>query len=376
MIAIRTNELPSEFHESAYYKSFEPVSGDEDASTVIMVPDDCVRTDMTIMCDYDLHHMLRTAMFWGFETATTDMLVYCLRWVLQPPDGKQMQTVLECADHVPNAHLSPIYWELLAVANPSNVENVVRAGLPVLRFFEAVCCSYYNPEHYVKEAIRQNKVDCLRHLLAKRDKTNNVHNATFIEHAVSHGHMDSLVFLHKEGYSWRPLAAQTATKGNHRDCLAYLIAHGPPLNSMVTHTIARTAVTFGSFACLDYLLDTVVDTDHWFVSDLWTYVKSAYGVHYLANKRCPWHIDAMTMVILAVKETECVSVVEYCHRRGCSLSTRAIAAAVHREHYDCVVYLVDNGCPWNEYCYKEEFTDTRAKCYAYLAAHGRPKKIQ
>lgn len=104
------------------------------------------------------------------------------------------------------------------------------------------------------------------------------------EHAARGGHLHCLKWLHEHGYLWDKNTCSFSALGGYLDCLKYAHENGCPWNIMTSNYAAAN----GKLECLKYSLSPPT------------------------GESCP-----------------------------CDLSTSYAA----EEHYDCLKYLYDKGCP-------------------------------
>ncbi len=120
-------------------------------------------------------------------------------------------------------------------------------------------------------------------------------------------------------YPIHPDACTAAALGNHLDCLALLLSHNAPWGTETT----CAAALHSHFDSLQYLLE----------------------------KGCSYEDD---LLISAAKGGNLTSLQYLIDMRGMYMSVDVFQAAFEYAHPECVAYLIEMGCPFNGYSFREE----------------------
>ena len=89
---------------------------------------------------------------------------------------------------------------------------------------------------------------------------------------------------------------------------------------------------------------------------------------YLHEEGCPWN------------ETTCekaarnghLDILKYLHEEGCPWDESTCKAAAMNGHLDCLIYLRENGCPWNKYTFYHAAYNGHLDMLKYLQEEDCP----
>lgn len=137
-----------------------------------------------------------------------------------------------------------------------------------------------------------------------------------------------------------------AARKGHLACLGYAI------HNFSIHAGACTAAAAGNFVnCLALLRENNAE---W--TEDTTHAAAASGsldaLHYLMDYNCPYS-DGLLLSAVEGGSRDCVRYLV--EERGLEMSVGVFSAAFERAHLECVVYLIDAGCPFSDYDFRKEF---------------------
>jgi len=89
---------------------------------------------------------------------------------------------------------------------------------------------------------------------------------------------------------------------------------------------------------------------------------------YLHENGCPWNHYA-TENAAKCGHLDCL---KYLHENGCTWDKYAIESASQNGHLDCLKYLHESGCPWDKYATRETSKNGHLDCLKYLHENGCP----
>jgi hypothetical protein len=241
----------------------------------------------------------------------------------------------------------------------------------------------YNQKTYMPNINRIGNLDYLKSVSSKIPKSKWTDIALNI--LIKNGNLDCLKFALAQGCQKTFKICNFAAKYGRLDCLKYARDNGYPLHI----TTVNNAIQFGQINCLEYIYDSgmrddkILDTaafygnidsikfarkrgEEWSVSV--TRIAASSGkldcLKYLHENGCPW--DEETCSDAATRYIECL---KYAHENGCPWEeTTCIQAAIHG-NIECLKYAHQNGCPLgNDVCRVTDYSYSTKRCimYAYL----------
>lgn len=154
------------------------------------------------------------------------------------------------------------------------------------------------------------------------------------EYAASHGYLDCLQFLlEHNGKQWDADAeAICAVEQGHLHCLRYLCENGYPPQ---TESVIATAVASQHFECVQYL--------HQVANASWIKFPNVQ-LSFYGNLR----------------------MLEYAHSNGYNITMIELYDAIESDSAQCLQYLHQHNCPWDEHAYCHAIACGSLACVEYL----------
>ena len=371
MLSVRIRDLPSDFQNSAYYRSLNVPDEDttEEADPEILVPEKCTRLEPTMCTFDDLAHMLRTMLFWGFDqTPRTVWDAFIVQYrerkhgkkkrrgtgipiknscktshtvkkrgtTKEREERKHRCLVADLCAQVPDMDKSPVLAELSAI-NTKDPLVIISVGVRLLTYWH--------------------------------EKKRLILSANLTAFAAEHGHLVCLQYLCELGCFYDGYTTQAATRGGHLNCLQYMHergCYGRGYSDMVY------AISGSHLDCLRYLLEIVYA--HIPGGDNWEAIRAAaqFGslncLRYLHENGYPWNVCA-TWYAAEHGHLECL---QYMHENGCLWDTRTIDMAAQGGKLNCIRCLREQGCPWSWYAPFAAARNGHLECLIYLHVNGCP----
>jgi len=221
--------------------------------------------------------------------------------------------------------------------------------------------------------------------------------------AASNGHYEILSYAHKHGCPWDDMTVENAARGNHVKCLQYALEQC----CVACEDAIITACQKGHYECVLLLYDYLVPVSHLALSAAaqcgslecvtflremgceWTATATnnaaRHGhyevLRYLMDNGCP-HSDQTLCLAASAKVNSLLCVKYLIEEQGLFMDTDGtiFESAFERGDLACVQYLMDIGCPYEEYeFYKiinledslpDAFDRDLAECIRYSVEHG------
>lgn len=241
-------------------------------------------------------------------------------------------------------------------------ESVIQNGhLHILQYLhDEMKCRCFKRE--IEYAVEYGQLSILQFLLKKCKAP-----VTACNTAAKNGHLNCVVELFKNGYSWTKQDIVDAAQRNHLDCVQFMIENGRQhldYGEIILNVLKSKNPE--SFNLFKYILDKKqkkkIDK-----SDSAFCIAAAKGgsvecLQYLHEQGFRW--DEKTCSTAAAYNS--LEALKYARKHGCPWNERACACAAMNGHLDCLKYLVENGCPINTSTYVNANEGGSVQCLEYL----------
>jgi hypothetical protein len=219
-------------------------------------------------------------------------------------------------------------------------------------------------------------------------KLRTMNQLLWIKEAARLGDLQVMKFLRRRGHSWgKPCACEEALKNNQLDCLRYAQEHGCPVSYVVEEGHFRT---HKAGACLEYVLDNAARFDlltpsihmlglvaiklrsvpsivklqqqSWdLMAAFRAYYCSLDGRYHSVDSRiiardllcflhrCSPGITIPEEVVIAtVRRNDLACLAYLCEHWPGAVTITCVQAAARKHSAECLAYLYNQGCPWDE----------------------------
>ena len=153
--------------------------------------------------------------------------------------------------------------------------------------------------------------------------------------AALNGKLECLSYLHKNGCSWDAMTSEYAAESGNFDCLKYIMES----NCKKSYRITQIIIGQDNLEVLKYLHSINI-----------TFTE----------------ID---MHAAASKSLDCL---KYLRENGCDWDEEVSSTAARSGNLDCLKYLHENGCPWDIYTTKYAAENGNLDCLKYAYEKGCP----
>lgn len=323
-ISFRYCDIPKYLHAGDFFRSLDK----DDPKGMIEVPKNCYAWhNKRKPSGKEFDQLLRIMTFWMLDEIPEGVLFYCSK-----------HHYLE--------------WR--------NAVATVPAGLK-----DELTIAYYD-SHGVPliEVSRLKRFDLLIHAVRRLRKDS---KATCF--AAAYGDLPLLRLLHEEKFVWHVDTCFFASKHGHVKCLQYVHTNGCTMNAQV----CMVAAAKGHVNCLKYVLDNGLRDWHTNVCSHAARHGKLECLQVARQHGCPWDVST----IIGAIEGDHMSCLEYALANGCAQGPEASVVACQRgsiaslqllNQYeghlywtvnttfhaaalplvDCLRYLHENNCPWDE----------------------------
>lgn len=377
MLSVKYSEIPSYLRQSQLCRAL-----DENDTTSISIPNDCLKRNTNIYSTKDLVHFLKTTTFWILDVPHRDVL----RFVLQTGFGSHsadsetwrlFHSYTFAADFVKLKEAKPCDRIGLAVTSSMSITIVKhlhelghalpqdatslaaqRGSMKLLQYFHTHGCAltnegacyaarggklkmlkYFHSHDFQfdtvvgKSAAICGHLHCLRYV---HKTTSNLDLTACALQACYRGHLECAMYLHEQGGEITIYSATVAARNHHFACVEYAILHGtPPATEM-----AVQACKAGNLRCLEVLV-----------------------AH---------HCELSADVCIAAAASGHMDCLQYAFDHHAPLNHDAAAVAALHGHLDCLQYIHEQGGPWNGQTVAVAAWNGHEECVTYALAHGCP----
>lgn len=370
-VRIKLEDIPSFLHDGAFYKSLK--EGQEDDGAVD-VPSRCFCYTEEVCSPHDLEQFLRVMAFWGLSTLPECLIKFCCDnevncWSESIDETSSELTFAHDLRSIFELGLEEALPAAIKLGKSEVVEYLAKGEISTEKgTFAAAQCGrvdylillHHHGHPWDKAACAAaaegGYLDCLQFL--------HEHGCEWDHHVYTNAAFRQryccIKYACVNGLAWNDIAVEAVARMDHIDTLKFVIEHGCPLRPGMT----KWAAYEGNIECLEYLLDLncpVVDAVHYACQPgriNCLQLLRDYGVswdkgaaeaaaqynqleclQYLYENGCPWDTQVSTE---AAKEGN-ADILQYCLKNGCPYEDDVFifAAAGNRCALDCVRYIVE-----------------------------------
>ncbi len=187
--------------------------------------------------------------------------------------------------------------------------------------------------------------------------------------AAQQGHLACLKYAHEQGCEWDEETVAACADNGQTNCLRYALEHGCPADSYAWVWAAEA----GQRESLRVLHEFQIPWDME-ASDAAAESEEFECIQYLHEIGCPWKGDTLSWSTRKGR----VDILQYAMEEGCVHSDNLMEITVNNGHLPCLQYLVENqGLYMQEdgWVFAEALLGGHFDCVIYLLDHGCPSYI-
>ena len=214
------------------------------------------------------------------------------------------------------------------------------------------------------------------------------------------GHLHLLVYLHEQGCPWEVCTCISAAKYGHLNCLRYVHEQGCPWG----RSVCAAAVLFRQHLCLGYALQHGCPVQQSAAVTWACKLGSVECLRLLSAHGCVISYEAAGSAMRATSFDDALQCIEHCINHGhagnselctaaveflppgdrqamlnflikhgrCPLTPQASASAARLGDMDCLIFLHQHDCIWEEDTCAEAALAGNLECLRYAHKHGCP----
>ena len=350
MISVEVDIISKFLREGSFYKALDT----EEPQSQISVPVNCYvdKDDVNNLADFA--RMLDVMSFWGLDKIPLSLLVFCGQTESDVWSGLlEERTELDFAQ------------ALLSIFHPTvSLEKAIE-----LEIDEAVD---YLVDKYVYGVLPYGVIYfTLAAEIGRLDYLTILYyfghpfNETACEKAASNGHLECLKFLHKVGCPWNSKVHFYAASAGHLHIIQWATKNGLKL----PEGLAEHVASCGQLAILHFLVEkgTVLRYN---IANEAAMAGRIDCLRYLLKVNCPIN---STVAEVAVKHghLDCLKLLHQ-HLGSAHWDTKLIGCAAVNGQLECLQYLHENGCPWEESTTYSAARKAHYQCLRYAMEHNCP----
>lgn len=402
LIEVSKADVPAYLRSGEFYRSLS----EEDDDQKIQVPGNTLKPTSAVKKGGDAIHLLSSLRFWGVEEIPDELCLFCV-------SGKALgceEAMLEFARELTylNTLIPLINWQytdkvhtaaqvgdvrVLDYLRRNDYDICVAAGVAakaghahILRYLHSQ--GLLQKMEWLKSiAINAMNLDCVKVLcefgtMWPRDPCGM---------ALASGSLEMLQFVHAQGCAWLSSSSHyiEAISRGHLECIKYADEHGCPRcedaircaagsdhpelieyflqqGHLPTEETCAYAAQCGKLASVMYLREQGCP---WNERTFKKAIKSESLaiILYAYENGCPWSADVTT----AAADSGLCEVLSFLVELGCPLSAATSAAAAGR-CVECLAYLHEQQCPWDESTCMMAAFHFNVDCLRYAHENGCP----
>jgi hypothetical protein len=258
---VNLNIIPTYLFSSDLYISFS----ENDDNNVFIIPNNCMKLNLTIESDNDVRELLETLRFWMSDLIPYELFNYLLKNSINKnlldeineEYGNELMyinTIKKISKLSNNDEIIKLLSQLNEVELLENLNKYVNeSGEKIMwKKYNISYLIYLNNNLKINEISNDNiKIKSYLNIIKYLHENGCVLDKETCKNASLNGHLECLKYAHENGCDWDKETCKYAASKGHLECLKYAHENGCEWDKVICNCAALN----GHLECLKYLHD-------------------------------------------------------------------------------------------------------------------------